>query len=170
MKKWYKESYFERKNWILENFDRLNLSAEETVLILLIDLCRTGRKQISYEFLSTKLGKPVKEIDAIIASLVSKHYLKLSTNARGIIFDIDGIFEFDPDKYEIAENRNLYDIVGDVFGKPLTPVQLQKMNDLLETYGQDKFNEALRLAEAHRKLSMSYIEGILRNDKKRTDH
>ena len=41
----------------------------------------------------------------------------------------------------------------------------QKMNDLLETYGQEKFTEALRLAEAHRKLSMSYIEGILRNEK-----
>ena len=70
-----------------------------------------------------------------------------------------------PEKFEISENKSLYDTVGDVFGKPLSPVQLQKMNDLLETYGKEKFIEALRLAEAHRKLSMSYIEGILRNEK-----
>ena len=165
MKKWYKESYFDRKNWILENFDRLNLNADETLLILIIDLCRINRKQISYDYLSEKMNKSVKELDQIIASLVSKKYLKLSTNAKGLVFDIDGIFEFDPDKYEITENKNLFDTVGDVFGKPLTPIQLQKMNDLLETYGQEKFTEALRLAEAHRKLSMSYIEGILRNEK-----
>ena len=29
MKKWYKESYFDRKNWILENFDKLSLNSEE---------------------------------------------------------------------------------------------------------------------------------------------
>ncbi|MBO4918572.1 MAG: DnaD domain protein [Erysipelotrichaceae bacterium] len=166
MKKWYKESYFDRKNWILENFDRLNLNSDETLLILIIELCRISRKQISYEYLSEKMNKTVKELDQIIASLVSKHYLKLSTNTKGLVFDIDGIFEFDPEKYEITENKNLFDTVGDVFGKPLTPIQLQKMNDLLETYGQEKFIEALRLAEAHRKLSMSYIEGILRNEKK----
>ncbi len=165
MKKWYKESYFDRKNWILENFDRLNLSSDETLFILVVELCRFSRKQISYAYLSTKMNKSVKELDQIIASLVSKHYLKLSTNTKGLVFDIDGIFEFDPEKYEVVENKNLFDTVGDVFGKPLTPIQLQKMNDLLETYGQEKFIEALRLAEAHRKLSMSYIEGILRNGK-----
>ncbi len=165
MKKWYKESYFDRKNWILENFDRLNLSSDETLFILVVELCRINRKQISYEYLSAKMNKSVKELDQIIASLVSKHYLKLSTNAKGLVFDIDGIFEFDPEKYEITENKSLFDTVGDIFGKPLTPIQLQKMNDLLESYGQEKFTEALRLAEAHRKLSMSYIEGILRNEK-----
>ena len=165
MKKWYKESYFDRKNWILENFDRLNLNSDETLFILVIELCRINKKQISYEYLSTKMNKSVKELDQIIASLVSKHYLKLSTNAKGLVFDIDGIFEFDPEKYEVTENKNLFDTVGDIFGKPLTPIQLQKMNDLLERYGQEKFTEALRLAEAHRKLSMSYIEGILRNEK-----
>ena len=29
MKKWYKESYFNGINWILENFDKLNISADE---------------------------------------------------------------------------------------------------------------------------------------------
>ena len=54
MKKWYKESYFDRKNWILENFDKLNLNADETILILLIDLCKTSRKAITYEHLTGK--------------------------------------------------------------------------------------------------------------------
>ena len=166
MKKWYKESYFDRKNWILENFDKLNLNSDETLLILLVDLCRTNKKNITYEFLTTKLKKTNKEIDKIIASLVNKHYLKLSTNSKGLVFDIENIFEFDPEKYEINENKDLYDTVSDVFNKPLNSTELQKINDLLEEYGQKSFIQALRIAEAQKKLKMSYIGGILRNEKK----
>ena len=66
----------------------------------------------------------------------------------------------------ISDEKDLYDITSDVFNKPLSLTELQKMNDLLEQYGKEHFIEALRIAEAQRKLSMSYIEGILRNDKK----
>ena len=166
MKKWYKESYFDRKNWILENFDKLNLTSDETILLLLVELCKINKKVISYEFLSTKLNKTSKEVDKVIASLVSKHYLKLSTNSKGLVFDIDGLFEFDPEKYEIKENKDLYDIVSQIFNKPLSSNELQKMSDLIDEYGQDKFISAIRIAEAQRKYKMSYIEGILRNDKK----
>ena len=166
MKKWYKESYFDRKNWILENFDKLNLTSDETILLLLVELCKINKKVISYEFLSTKLNKTSKEVDKVIASLVSKHYLKLSTNSKGLVFDIDGLFEFNSEKYEIKENKDLYDIVSQIFNKPLSSNELQKMSDLIDEYGQDKFISALRIAEAQRKYKMSYIEGILRNDKK----
>ena len=166
MKKWYKESYFDRKNWILENFDKLNLNSDETLLILLVDLCRTSKKTITYEYLTKKLSKTNKEIDKIIASLVNKHYLKLSTNTKGLVFDIENIFEFDPEKYEISENKDLYDTVSEVFNKPLSSTDLQKMNDLIEEYGQKNFMQALRVAEAQKKLRMSYVEGILRNEKK----
>ncbi|MBQ9425387.1 MAG: DnaD domain protein [Erysipelotrichaceae bacterium] len=165
MKKWYKESYFDVGKWILENFDKLNLSSDETILILLIDLCKSSKKTITYDYLTQKLHKSSKEIDKLIASLVSKQYLKLSTNAKGLVFDIDSIFEFDPEKYEISENKDLYDTVSEVFGKPLSSTELQKMNDLIEKYGQKNFIEALRVSEAKRITKMSYIEGILRNEK-----
>jgi DNA replication protein DnaD len=39
------------------------------------------------------------------------------------------------------------------------------MNDLISEYSQSAFIEALRIAEAQRKVKMAYIEGILRNEK-----
>ena len=165
MKKWYRQPYFDSGSWILENFDKLGLNSEETLLILLIDFCKRNRKAISYDLFSAKLNKSSAEIDALVAGLVSRHYLKLSTNAKGLVFDIEPIFEFDPDEYEIAENKDLYDQIDQVFGKPLSTTELQKMNDLIENYGEDKFIEAVRIAEAQRKLKMSYIEGILRNER-----
>lgn len=166
MKKWYKESYFDKEKWILENFNKLNLDAEETLLLLLIDLCKTSKRAITYDYLTEKLHKPTKEIDRIIASLVAKHYLKLSTNSRGLVFDIDGIFEFDPDRYEIVENKDLYDTTEEVFGRPMSSNELQKMNDLINEFGQNAFIDALRISEAQRKVKMAYIEGVLRNEKK----
>lgn len=165
MKKWYKESYFNSTNWILENFNKLGLTNDETILVLLIDLYRSNRKTITYDILCEKLNMNAKQVDTLIASLVNKHYLKISTNTKGIVFDIDSIYEFDPSSYEIAENNNIYNLVDELFGKPLSSQELQKMNDLIENYGQDKFLEATRIAEANRKLKMSYIEGILRNEK-----
>lgn len=165
MKKWYKESYFNRKAWILENFNKLNLSSDETILILLIDLCKDSRKPVTYDYLTLKMHKSIKEVDKIIAGLANKNYLKISSNTKGLVFDIDSIFDFDPEKYEISNNKDLYDTLGDLFGKPLTPTELQKVNDLLNEYSQKDLLQAIRIAEANRKLKLSYIEGILRNGK-----
>ena len=165
MKKWYQESYFDRKNWLLENFDKLNLSSDETILIMLVELCRSSRKNVTYDYLMKKLGKSAKQIDSIVASLVNKHYLKISSNSKGLIFDFDEIYEFDPEKYEISDNKDLFDTVSEVFGKPLSPTELQKISELSQIYGEKKFIEALRLAEAKRTFKISYIEGILRNEK-----
>ena len=82
-----------------------------------------------------------------------------------ISFTYVGIFEFDPDKYEISDNKDIFDTVSEVFGKPLSPTELQKITELLEVYGEKKFIEALRLAEAKRTYKIAYIEGILRNEK-----
>ena len=165
MKKWYKESYFNRKNWILENFDKLNITNDELVLILLIELCKESRKSVTYEYLMQKLSKNQKEVDKIIASLVNKRYLNINVNSKGLVFDIDSIFEFDTETYEISENTNLYDTLGDLFGRPLTPNELAKLNDLLNEYSEKQIIEAIRVSEANRKLKLSYIEGVLRNGK-----
>ncbi len=165
MKKWYQESYFDRKNWLLENFDKLNLNPDETLLIMLVDLCRINRKYVTYDYLMQKLSKSAKQIDAIVAGLVNKHYLKISSNSKGLIFDFDEIFEFDPEKYDILDNKDLFDTVSEVFGKPLSPMELQKVSELVSQYGEKRYIEALRLAEAKRTLKVAYIEGILRNEK-----
>ena len=164
MKKWYHESYFDSNNWILENYEKLGLNSDETLLILLINFYKKNRKVISYDLLCKKLNREATQIDLIISSLVEKHYLKISSNAKGLVFDIDSIYEFDPAKYEVAQNNDMYMQIEEIFGKPLSPTELQKMNDLINEYGQLRFMEAARVAEANRVLKMAYIEGVLRNE------
>ena len=165
MKKWYKESYFNRKNWILENFEKLNLNTNEVVLILLIELSKENKKALTYEYFTQKLHLDIKSIDKILASLVSKHYLEISTNSKGLVLNDDNLFEFDPEKYELIINSDLIDNLSEVFGKPLSASEIQKVNELISEYGENSFIEAVRIAEAKRKLKLVYIEGILRNEK-----
>ena len=65
MKKWYKESYFNGINWILENYDKLNLSADEALVLMLIELANRNNRALSYDYLRAKLGYDNNRIDSI---------------------------------------------------------------------------------------------------------
>ena len=167
MKKWYKHTYFNKEAWILENFDKLNLNSDEVLLLLLINHCMNNNLDVSYDYLSKKMNKSSKQLDKLISNLVARHYLNISTNDKGVYFDIDGIFEFDIEKYEILENNDIFNTIEIVFGRPLNPNELQKSSDLIEKYGQNNFLDALRIAEAKRSVKMPYVEAILKNNEKK---
>lgn len=166
MKKWYKQAYFNRRNWILENFDILNLTCEETILMLLIDYSKEANIELTIEYLEKKLKKDSKQIDEIIARLVAKNYLKIEANENGICFDIDSLFDEDLAKLEDIDNKDTYDIVETFLARPLTASEMMKVNDLIENFGENKLIDAIRLAEAYRKNSLNYVEGILNNENK----
>lgn len=166
MKKWYKQSYFDRQMWVLENFDKLNLTHEETLLILLIDYAYKANVEINNNFLCEKLNIDSKALDVLLSSLVAKGYLNIKANKRGVSFNIDGLFEFDPDKFEQSESKSIYEMAENLIGKPLTPNDYMKLNDCIDKYGDNKVIDAIRMSEAYRKYNLNYVEGILKNDKK----
>ena len=165
MKKWYKQPYFDRRNWILENYEKLSLTNEETMLLLLIDFAKDAKKTITYDYLMKKMSLDSKKIDKLIACLVSKSYLAINPTSKGVSFDMDGLFEFDPEKYEIAENKDVYSIAEDLVSRPLSPTELQKLSDLLNEFSANQIIDALRVAESYRKTSLAYVETVLRNEK-----
>lgn len=165
MKKWYKESYFDANNWLLENYDKLGLNSDEVLMLLLIVLGKDNKQNISYDYFKKKMGYSTSKIDEIIASLVTKKFLSIKPNERGIDFDIDAIFEFDPNQYEIIENKDIYEIAEDLLCRPLSASEIQRLSDMLSIYGETKVTDALRSAEAYRKNNLAYVEAILKNEK-----
>ena len=165
MKKWYKESFFDANNWLLENYDKLGLNSDEVLMLLLIVLGKDNKQNISYDYFKKKMGYSTSKIDEIIASLVTKKFLSIKPNERGIDFDIDAIFEFDPNQYEIIENKDIYEIAEDLLCRPLSASELQRLSDMLSIYGETKVTDALRSAEAYRKNNLAYVEAILKNEK-----
>ncbi len=166
--KWYKEPYFDSKTWLIANFEKLNITNDELVLILVADFANRNGIKISYDYLMKKLSCDIKKIDTLIASLVAKKYLLIKAEKNSIVFNIDGIFEFDPNQYEIAENKDIFDTLDIVFARPLTQNELKKASDLINEFSEAKFNDALRVAEAYKKVSIAYIEAVLRNEENKS--
>lgn len=166
MKKWYKELYFDKRTWILENIEKLNLTCEETLTVLLIDYARQANILVNNKFLGTKLQKTSEQIDNIVSSLVSKGYLNIKVENGNVNFDIDGLFDEDLAKLEEIDNKDIYEIYSDLIGKPATTSEMMKINDLLNEYGENKVIDAFRMAEAYRKCNLNYIESILKNEEK----
>ncbi len=167
MKQLWKQPYFDKKAWIFENFDKLNLTAEETLFFLLIEHARSHEIEVTYDYLSSKLKKGKKDLDILLAKLVEKHYLQIRSGEKGLDFVIDSLFDFDMAAYELSQNSDIFNTMDAVFGRPLSVSELQKASDLIEEFSQEKFADALRIAEASRKVKMPYIEAILRNHEKK---
>lgn len=164
MKKLYDCSYFNKQNWILEYFDKLNLSVEEAFLLLLIEYAHENGINDSLDYLAGKMNLKPIEIDPILTGLVNKNYITL--NNGGYSFNINNIFEFDPSKYEIINNENIFSIFEEFLNRTLSGEELNKISNLVSEYGENEVIDGLRKAEAYNKRSISYIETILLNESK----
>lgn len=166
MKKWFKQPYFNKRVWLLENFDKLNITNDEFVVVLLIDYCKEFDIKTNYEYLCNKLHLDIKQLDKILKSLVKKKYLVINSIDGEIDLNIDSIFEFDPGIVETIENQSTYELIEDFLSRPLNPNEQIKTNELIDKYGEDRLNDALRIACAYHKYTLGYVEAILKNEKK----
>ena len=159
--KWYKEKFINRRNWILDHLDELSVSAEETLVLLLIDFMNEYQISVSHQVLAKKLKKSDDEIDDS-----AKGFLNLELRDGRIIFEIDGIFEGEQEK-PIAMDTSLFDQYETEFGRPLSQMEMQRLAEWTNTYHQKMIIYALREALTYDKKSFDYIERILIEWKKR---
>ena len=164
--KWYKEKFINRRNWILDHLDELSVSAEETLVLLLIDFMNEYQISVSHQVLAKKLKKSDDEIDDILSRLSAKGFLNLELRDGRIIFEIDGIFEGEQEK-PIAMDTSLFDQYETEFGRPLSQMEMQRLAEWTNTYHQKMIIYALREALTYDKKSFDYIERMLIEWKKR---
>lgn len=162
----YKETYFNPNAWLLDNFDKLNISHSEVLLLLLINFCHEHNKEITLEFLCEKLQISQNDLDNLLASLSGKGYLHIDVDTKGISYNIDGVFEFDVVKYEEVENDDIYQAIEEFLSRPLNPMDKMKTAELISNYNEDAIYDAIRMACAYRKYNLAYVEAILKNEKR----
>ena len=158
MSELYKERYFDRLAWLLENYESLHLSSDEGLLLLMLEYHKKYHVMIDYALLQKKMNMNVEQIDALLQALQQKGYLKINIQAKGIVFDTDGVFEANP-AFQFEED--LFDTFETEFKRPLTRVELQKMSDWLQIYDNQLILYALREAIIRSKYSFDYIDRIL---------
>lgn len=163
--KLYKKSYFNRRNYILEEMERLDLHIDEIVIVLLIDYCSEQNIMISHSILAQKTKQTVDEIDRILRSLTEKGYLETKFQQGKLLFDLAGIFE--EEKPKVNMDQSLFQLFENEFKRTFSQVELSRISDWVPTYGKEVVVYALREAIINEKYSIDYIEKILQEWKRR---
>ena len=164
MEKWWNESFFNRRNWILENYQDINVSPSEAVVLLMIDFLNENNRDFTLNSLSEKIHLSEKETDDVISALVTKGYLKITSDGKKVSFVIDGVFDKPKEQVELG---SIFDIFEEEFGRVLSQAELREINAWLGTYKQEDVIYALRQASIYNKKNFSYIRSILRDKGKK---
>ena len=159
----YNKPYFNRRNWLLDNAQNLDLSPAALLLCLLLDYCNEFNININYELLSAKLKCDKTKVDALIQGLAAHNYIQIYVGDNGVNYDISRIYEAQAEA-ELDYADDIFKAFEDSLSRPLNPNELQKLSDFINIYSPQEIMDALRSADAYRKVSLPYIEKILRNN------
>lgn len=77
--------------------------------------------------------------------------------------DTNGIHRLGKDSIDKISIDNIYSQVEVELGMTLSPINYEKINYLIEKYGEEKFKEALATTSNANKKSLNYLEGVLKN-------
>lgn len=165
--KWWNEKFIDRRAYILDHFDKLSLSCEECMLILLIDFMNEHNIPIAHGILANKMKLDEAQIDNLLSRLTQKGYLSIAYDNKKIAFLIDGVFEERSADKTMNFDRSLFEVFEEEFARPLSQPEMQRLSDWLKQYEQKLILYALREALMYNKRSFDYIERILIEWKKR---
>lgn len=165
--KWYEQKYVNRRDWMIDHYETFNLSASEGIVCLAIDFLNTHRISITYDILSNKTNLKADEIDQVIALLVAKNYLEVRATAKGLEFNLHGLFDSDASNIKKVAHESVYDLYEQSFGRPLTNTEMEKINDWMKLVDSKLMVYALKEAVLYGKINLAYIDAILRDWQKK---
>jgi len=159
---WWNESYIDKKLWILDQYETLNIQSDEAIVLLMIDFFEKQNKEVSLDLLNKKTKLEKKEIDHILSSLMSKGYLTIKAEEGKIRYSIDGLFLQERKQVNLT---NIFELFEDEFQRILSQNELRIINEWLMDYSEDEIVDALRQASIYNKKNFNYIRTILSNQK-----
>ncbi len=170
-------------DFLLANYAELGLSAEETLLLARLFGCtEPGEDVLSEARLQTCFGGAAAELAAGLAQLSSKGMLTPDDVSGG--YSLRGAYDrmlelwvfknsvpvgeprpkaAKPEVKQTEAIKEVYAMFEAEFARPLSPLELQKLNAWLITDGWQPamLREAVRRAVLHGALSLAYIDKIL---------
>jgi DnaD/phage-associated family protein len=160
MNQFWKERYFNRKNWILDENYRLDLNALETLVVLNIEHFNEFNLLIDLGLLANACHSTQIEIDKVLTKLINKGYLRIEMVEDKVIYNTDGLY-LSAHVGKDDQSTDIIEIYENEFKRPLSATEIDKLNYWLSQLDYAFLVHALREAAIYRKLSFSYIERIL---------
>lgn len=170
---------------LLDHYNELGLNeAELIILIKLIHASETSNKQPSIESLQQGTSLDSREITSIIQTLIQHDLLELNVNKdeEGKFTEYMNLNQFYDRLSEIMQQlqvkheeqntelefNTLFQQIEQAFGRPLSPYEIETLNQWLDVDKHDLsvIQAALDEATSQNKMSFKYIDRILLNWKK----
>lgn len=160
MNKLSQKRYFNRKNWILEENYRLDLTQLETLVLLNIEHFNEFNLPIDLNQFASACNSTTTEVDKALTQLIYKGFLKIEMIQDNVVYNTDGLYELiEKNNPEMASD--ILEIYENEFKRPLSTNEIDKINYWLSQLDHAYLIHALREAVIYRKVSFPYIERVL---------
>ena len=171
---------------LLENYKKLKISESQLVIVLMIDhLLSQGNPFITADLLSLKMSLDIKEIDKLIADLLTRGFMEYTTlNGKTVTtlnplkeklyreFQTSISKENETNKNEIvaAQLNNIYENFQKELGRALSPIEVSTIREWVSLgYTDETIIDALKEAVNQVKKSLKSVDKILLSWAKREE-
>ena len=169
---------------LLENYKKLKISENELAVIFMIDhLVSQGNPFITADLLSLKMSLDVKEIDALIADLLTRGFMEYaSLNGRTVTslnplkeklfsnFALSVSKESENKKAKEEMLSNIYQSFEAELGRTLQPMEVSTIREWVDLrYSDEEIINALKEALAQGKRSIKSVDKVLLSWAKREE-
>ena len=171
---------------LIENYKKLKISENELATIFVIDhLIGQGNPFVTTDLLSLKMTLDIKEIDNVLAKLITKGFFEYKTVGKQTVASLEPLkqklyreFQIFLSKEEeektsqrITEQLdNIYLNFEKLLNRSLSPVEISKIHEWVSYGYSDKLIiDALKEALANGKKSLRSVDKILLNWSQRDD-
>lgn len=156
---------------IINNYKKLNITEEELIIIIFIidygvDL--EYNPSIFVQELNIDKYKVLELINSlkeknILTILIKKENKKVSSEYISLqpLYDKIMNIVMDNKEKQIEIDENIYSIFENELGRTLSPLEYEKIKEMVTSYGQELVVEALKEAVYNRANNLRYIETIL---------
>ena len=171
---------------LIENYRKLKLNENEVATIFVIDhLISQGNPFITADLLSLKMTLDVKEIDKILAKLITKGMFEYKTVGKNTVATLEPLkqklyreFQLFLSKEEEEKSskrikeelENVYTNFEKLLGRTLSPVEVAKIHEWISYGYSDKtIIDALKEALSKGKKTLRSVDKILLSWSQRDD-
>ena len=169
---------------LLENYKKLKISENELAVIFMIDhLVSQGNPFITADLLSLKMSLDVKEIDSIVADLLTRGFMEYATLNGRTVTSLNPLKEklfsnFALSVSKEAENKkakeemlsNIYQSFEAELGRTLQPMEVSTIREWVDLgYSDEVIINALKEALAQGKKSIKSVDKVLLSWAKREE-
>ena len=171
---------------LIENYKKLKISENELATIFVIDhLIAQGNPFVTADLLSLKMTLDVKEIDRILANLITKGFFEYKVQGKKTVATLEPLkrklykeFQLFLSKEEEEKSsqritealENIYQAYDKLLGRSLSPVEIAKIHEWVSYgYSDETIIDALKEALSKGKKSIRSVDKILLSWSQRDD-